>query len=208
MASESDGFDFGALVEAIRRANEHLSVQASKAVNVCLTLRNWLIGLYIQDFELRGADRAAYGDNLLGKLSKELRIREVSNAGRRQLYNYLAFCRMYPQIMRTVPARSRHLIPDHIDRGKVPTASAQLAISPERLLNSFVHARMTLLSNTPSAGWTTNCLSPDTNSNYPAPRRSNTSCSTRSKHMSRCPRPPWARHVLPRRKRRTRKSLE
>ena len=149
-------FDFSALVTAIRQVDEHLAVQAGKAVNVCLTLRNWLIGLYIADFELHGADRARYGDNLLEELSKELRAQGVSNAGRRQIYNYLSFYRTYPQIVRTVPAQSRYLIPHHvggwtvgsrlrIGEGKVRTVSAQLAVPPEKLLNSLSYSHFELL---------------------------------------------------------------
>ncbi len=37
-----------------------------------LTLRNWMIGLYIAEFELRGADRANYGDQLFSALAKQL----------------------------------------------------------------------------------------------------------------------------------------
>ena len=63
MASEGDGF--GALVAAIRQADQALAAQAVKAVNMGLTLRNWLIGYFIAEFELQGADRASYGDKLL-----------------------------------------------------------------------------------------------------------------------------------------------
>lgn len=57
-----------------------------------------------------------------------MRTQRVSNTGRRQLYNYLTFYRVYPGIVRTVPAQSRHLLPDlRISSGeeKVRTASAQ-----------------------------------------------------------------------------------
>ena len=145
MAGDFPTFDFKALVTAIRQVDEHLSVQAGKAINICLTLRNWLIGLDIADFELRGADRASYGDNLLGELSKELRTQGVSNTGRRQLYKYLAFYRTYPQIVRTVPAQSRHLLPNPIAFKKVRTASAQLAVPPEKLINSLSYSHLEIL---------------------------------------------------------------
>jgi hypothetical protein len=35
--------NFGALVDAIRQVHERMASQASKAVNIGLTLRNWLI---------------------------------------------------------------------------------------------------------------------------------------------------------------------
>ena len=99
------------LVRAIGEADRRLSAQAARAVNVSLTLRNWMIGCYIAEFELHGADRAAYGDRLLTDLARELKRRQVSNAGRRQLYQYLASFRTYPQNVRALSAQSRDLLP-------------------------------------------------------------------------------------------------
>ena len=65
-------FDFRALVGAIRQVNDNLTAQAERAVNISLTLRNWMIGAYIEEYELSGADRANYGDELLVNLSREL----------------------------------------------------------------------------------------------------------------------------------------
>jgi predicted nuclease of restriction endonuclease-like (RecB) superfamily len=133
-------WNFEKLVEVIRQVHEELAAQAGRAVNISLTMRNWLIGAYISEYELSGADRASYGENLLSELSQELRKHEISNSGRRQLYNYLGFYRSYPQIVRTVPAQSRHLLPATIVREKVRTASAQLAIDPEKLLSSLSYS--------------------------------------------------------------------
>ena len=69
--------DFNQLVVAIRYADTELSAQASRAVNVSLTLRNWLIGYYIAEYELNGADRAVYGEKILLELS--LRLNDISN---------------------------------------------------------------------------------------------------------------------------------
>jgi predicted nuclease of restriction endonuclease-like (RecB) superfamily len=137
-------FDF--LVASIKQVDEHMAAQAGKAVNISLTLRNWLIGLYIAEYELRGADRATYGENLFSELSKELRRQKVSNTGRRQLYGYLDFYRAYPQIVRTVPAQSRHLIPNTVSRVKVRTPSAQLTFMPEKLLNTLSYSHFELLT--------------------------------------------------------------
>jgi predicted nuclease of restriction endonuclease-like (RecB) superfamily len=145
MTDQLTSFDFKALVAAIRQVDDHLAAQADRAVNISLTLRNWFIGLYIAEFELRGADRATYGDNLLSDLSKELHTQKVSGTGRRQMYNYLSFYRAYPQIVRTVPAQTRHLIPSTVGSEKVRTASAQLAITPEKLLKTLSYSHFELL---------------------------------------------------------------
>ena len=56
---------FADLVDLIRQTHQELAAQASKAVNVSLTFRNWLIGRHIAEYELRGQDRAQYGEQLL-----------------------------------------------------------------------------------------------------------------------------------------------
>jgi predicted nuclease of restriction endonuclease-like (RecB) superfamily len=145
MDTNKHKWDFEKLVGSIRLVHEELAAQAGRAVNIGLTMRNWLIGAYIAEFELRGSDRANYGDSLLSDLSRELRRHKISNTGRRQLYNYLSFYRAYPQIVRTVPAQSRHLLPKTIDSQKVRTVSAQLAIAPEKLLSSLSYSHFELI---------------------------------------------------------------
>ena len=66
------GLTFENLVLSIRGVDEDLAAQAGRAVNISLTLRNWLIGCYIAEYEQRGADRAEYGKRLLAKLSARL----------------------------------------------------------------------------------------------------------------------------------------
>jgi len=90
----SDIKNFSNLVSAIKSVHENLAAQAGRAVNISLTLRNWLIGAYIAEYELHGADRAAYGDRLFAELAEHLGKLGVSNCNRRQLYRYLRFYRV------------------------------------------------------------------------------------------------------------------
>ena len=130
MAGRRPVFDFAALVTSIQEADARLAAQAIRAVNFGLTLRNWMIGFYIAEFELRGSDRSAYGDRLLIELSKVLGSRRISNTGRRQLYQYLAFYRAYPQIVRTLPAQFRRLLPALPTPRIVRTLSALFGMAP------------------------------------------------------------------------------
>ena len=57
------------LINAILDVHERMTAQASQAVNISLTLRNWLIGCYIAEYKLCGSDRASYGDSLLTELA-------------------------------------------------------------------------------------------------------------------------------------------
>ena len=86
MNTNKHELNFERLVGVIRQVHEELAAQAGRAVNLTLTMRNWLIGAYIAEYELSGADRAGYGDSLLTELAKRLTDLKVSNCNRRQLY--------------------------------------------------------------------------------------------------------------------------
>jgi len=139
-------FTFSRLVTSIQKVHNQLAAGVSHAVNTSLTLRNWLIGFYISEFELKGTDRANYGESLLAELSNTLKKQRISNSGRRQLYNYLLFYRAYPEIVRTLSAQFGQIIPEiskHIE--KVPTPSAQLTIPPEKLVNRLSYSHFELM---------------------------------------------------------------
>ena len=142
----SDALNFDGLVAAIRQADAALAEQASRAVNVSLTLRNWFIGYHIAEFELQGADRASYGDKLLAELSRALREQSVSNTGRRQLYGYLAFYRAYPQIVQTASALSAQVVSRPLLEEKVRTLSAQFpdapALDAEKLIGRLSYSHL------------------------------------------------------------------
>jgi predicted nuclease of restriction endonuclease-like (RecB) superfamily len=136
---------FEQLVLAIGQVHAELAAQASRAVNTSLTLRNWLIGCYIAEYELNGSDRAAYGDKVLSALAG--RLHDVSNCNRRQLYDYLRFYRTYPQIVQTLSAQLRQLLPlSKLDQfEKVPTPSAQLKLASDTLLSRLSYSMFKLL---------------------------------------------------------------
>lgn len=143
MDTDDQKMGFEKLVSNIRQVHDELAAQADRAVNISLTLRNWLIGCYIQEYELHGADRAAYGEELLSKLSVELDKVNVSTCGKRQLYQYLHFYQVYPQIVRSLPTQLQRLIPEGVnsDSSKVRSVSAQLETEPQKLLQqlSYTH---------------------------------------------------------------------
>ncbi len=97
---------FDKLINAIRNINDELSIQASRAVNVSLTLRNWIIGFYIVEYELRGSDRAKYGEKLIEVLARSLS--DIPRTQKRELNRYRLFYKVYPQIGEAVtPQLSR-----------------------------------------------------------------------------------------------------
>ncbi len=90
---------FAELVSSIRQAHDLFSAQASQAVNISLTLRNWTIGYYIERYERVGVDRAKYGERLMDDLSETLMKLGLSRCDRRELYRYRQFYLTYPQIV-------------------------------------------------------------------------------------------------------------
>lgn len=137
-------FEF--LVAAIRQVDEQMAAQAGRAVNISLTLRNWMIGLHISEYELRGADRADYGDRLFRDLAKQLTIQKVSNCNPRQLYRYLRFYRLYPQIVGTLSPQLKKLLPTRTGATeKVGTASPQLHVPPGEILQRLSYSQIELI---------------------------------------------------------------
>jgi predicted nuclease of restriction endonuclease-like (RecB) superfamily len=104
--------DFQQLVTSIKQTHEHLKIQVSHSINIGLSLRNWLIGYYIAEYELNGADRAAYGERILPELAEQLKT--VSNCNKRQLYRYLRFYRFYPHITNNIPVQFNKLLPEQL----------------------------------------------------------------------------------------------
>ena len=71
--------NFEKLTATIEQTHQHFQQQAVKAVNVSLTIRNWLIGFYIVEFEQKGEDRAAYGTRLVDSLAESINIKGLGN---------------------------------------------------------------------------------------------------------------------------------
>lgn len=70
--------NFQRLTLRIQQINDILQKNAVKAINIHITLRNWLTGFYIVEFEQNGSDRANYGAKLLENLAKNIRIKGLS----------------------------------------------------------------------------------------------------------------------------------
>jgi len=64
--------NFSDLAIQIQQTSQAMQQSAMLAVNSHLTIRNWLIGFYIVEFEQKGEDRAKYGEKLLQNLAERL----------------------------------------------------------------------------------------------------------------------------------------
>ena len=137
---------FTSLIGSIQQIHDELAVQASRAVNISLTMRNWFIGCYIAEYELCGSDRASYGESLLLELANRLTSLKVSNCNRRQLYRYLRFYRLYPEIVGAVSPQFKKLLPPgQQEVEKVGTASPQTRIPSDKLIHRLSYSHLELI---------------------------------------------------------------
>lgn len=116
--------DFDALVSAIVRIHGQSQALAAKAVNTSLTMRNWLIGHRIVEFEQQGKDRAAYGERLLPALAQRLAAARLKRVDARELRRFRLFYSVYPQIRET-------LSPEWLAGPGAAASPAALAAQPE-----------------------------------------------------------------------------
>ncbi len=102
---DSEG-DCESLVVSIIQIHQQAREFAVKAVNVGLTLRNWLIGNRIVEFEQQGRDRAVYGESLMESLSQRLGAHGLPRVTPRELRRYRQFYQVYPRIWESVTPKS------------------------------------------------------------------------------------------------------
>lgn len=108
------------LTRIIGITHDAAQTYAVKAINRVQTMRNWLIGYYIVEFEQHGKDRADYGSNLLQALEervnrKGLNITLFKNARR--------FYVQYPQIAHLFSMQNSPTVSDILIEEKSSTVS-------------------------------------------------------------------------------------
>lgn len=122
---------FQLLVNTIQQTHTAMQQAAFKAVNRHLTMRNWMIGCLIIEFEQKGEDRARYGAKLLTTLAVKLSEKNISNTSERELRRYRKFYQVYP---RFAIAFFDSELAEHIRRTLSPESGSLLirqTLSPE-----------------------------------------------------------------------------
>ena len=92
---KKDVSSFCELVDTIEQIHTTIQYSAIKAVNRYATVRNYLIGFYIVEYEQNGNDRASYGEKLLKRLSETINVKGINET---LLKNSRRFYIEYPQI--------------------------------------------------------------------------------------------------------------
>lgn len=101
-----DTINIETLVSSIKETNQYFLTKVQKQVNTALTLRNWIIGFYIVEYEQHGDDRAVYGQKLYKEIAENLRMAGVTSIRERHLYLCKDFYKAYSHILRTLSAKS------------------------------------------------------------------------------------------------------
>ncbi|MBK8562983.1 MAG: DUF1016 family protein [Saprospiraceae bacterium] len=94
--------DFTALVSEINNVHQWFSNQAARQVNTALTLRNWMIGMYLVEYEQNGQDKAQYGERLFLEVAARMTSLGIKGISDRSLYWCKNLYLTYPQISKTV----------------------------------------------------------------------------------------------------------
>jgi len=123
--------NFRYLLSSIQQTHTALQQQAVNAINRSLTIRNWLIGYYIVEFEQKGEDRAQYGEGLLKQIAVGLQNQNISNVQERELRRYRLFYATYPQLALAIephnlPEQIRGTVSPILDKAIRGTVSAEL----------------------------------------------------------------------------------
>lgn len=144
--------DFDKLVQTLIQLEDGFRLETGRAVNQYMTVRNWLMGFYIVEFEQNGADRAQYGTKVLENLAKSINRKGLSF---RNLKLYRQFYQTYKQL-----ALHAFEIVEHLSIGQtsaqfqttnnqiitIGQPSAQsFTTAPELLLSRLSFSHLTLL---------------------------------------------------------------
>lgn len=123
--------NFGNLISNVYQTHCLLQENAVKAVNFNLTVRNWLVGCYIVEYEQNGKDRAKYGTSLLSEMAKQMKAKNVKGLDLRTLRTCRTFYSLYPQLRETVFPELERLIFEHSATLPTTAISIRGAVPPE-----------------------------------------------------------------------------
>ena len=129
LANSIQSISFEQLAQNIITVDDSMRGVAVKTINQATTLRNWIIGCYIVEYEQNGSDRAKYGDKLIEKLSK--RISKLG-LGTTLLRKSRAFYIVYPSIMQvfeiqqTLPVELKEQIRQTLSVISVPSYTKRI----------------------------------------------------------------------------------
>lgn len=156
---------FDDLASIVQTTHDAAQSSAVKAINRMQTMRNWLIGYYIVEFEQHGKDRAEYGTQLLKKLEERVDRKGVNVTLLQMSRN---FYKLYPQMVNLFVPNQKYSTASNISESSVQlksnssnnetnlicaTVSHKFQTSPELMISrlSFSHLREIMALDDPLA---------------------------------------------------------
>lgn len=95
--------NFENLIHQLQVTHDSLYKEAAKAINTTMTIRNWLYGYCIVEYEQNGEDRAKYGDKLIRSIADKLKHAGQKGMSFTNLNIFRQFYLTYPQIGPSLP---------------------------------------------------------------------------------------------------------
>ena len=138
---EETSFSFDHLSELVLQLHDSAYSATVKAINRFATIRNYVMGFYIVEYEQHGNDRAKYGDRLLKRLAESVNKRGINET---ILKNCRRFYLAYPQIKVYLTAISPTASQKSL--GKSPTASDKSSQISPTLSDNFITPAAELVS--------------------------------------------------------------
>lgn len=147
------------LASQISNLHNYLQNRAKQEVNNALTIRNWLIGLYIIEYEQKGSDYAIYGLKVMKELAD--RLKKIKGMSSTQLYLYKDFYKTYPDFFPTVSGLFQNsgyqldenflTLSGKLEPEPIKPTESELSFPPEVLLTrlSFSHFIELINADTP-----------------------------------------------------------
>ena len=156
---------FNDLASIVQTTHDAAQSSAVKAINRMQTMRNWLIGYYIVEFEQHGKDRAEYGTQLLKKLEERVDRKGVNVTLLQMSRN---FYKLYPQMVNLFVPNQKYSTASNNSGNSVQlisnssnnetnlicaTVSHKFQTSPELMISrlSFSHLREIMTLDDPLA---------------------------------------------------------
>lgn len=110
------------LTSKILQTHNILYSRTVAAINSNMTIRNWLIGAYIVEYEQNGEDRAKYGEHVITRLESSISKKKLKGFSATYLKIYRQFYLTYPHLYA--------VIEDFTNEDRIgQTASDQLELS-------------------------------------------------------------------------------
>ena len=95
------------LISTIDTVHQTFQTKALQSVSINLTLRNFIIGYYIVEYEQNGSDRATYGSKLIENMAQKLsHIKGMSSTALKLMRQFYL---TYPQISQSVTDQSLYV---------------------------------------------------------------------------------------------------